>query len=86
MHLLSEIAKHWGKAIKIIWNGQDRTSMFYSTHDADYVELAQLGMNHAGIVFGQQHKHTIGQWVNFLELVYTIYEVSDFVNVVEYVK
>lgn len=30
------------------------------THDSDYVDLAADGREHAGIVFGQQHKHTIG--------------------------
>ena len=36
------------------------------THDADYVDLAARGTSHAGIVFGQQHKHGIGDWVRYL--------------------
>lgn len=41
------------------------TAMGYvlCTHDADYVEMAAQGATHAGIVFGQQHKHGIGDWV-----------------------
>jgi hypothetical protein len=30
------------------------------THDTDYLELAASGIKHAGIIFGQQHKHSIG--------------------------
>jgi hypothetical protein len=30
------------------------------THDPDYVELSQQEQQHAGIILGQQHKHTIG--------------------------
>jgi hypothetical protein len=54
------------------------------THDADYVELAQSGMEHAGIIFGQQHKHTIGDWVRFIELIYGVYTANEMRNVVEY--
>lgn len=30
------------------------------THDIDYIELAATGVEHSGIVFGQQHRHGIG--------------------------
>jgi predicted nuclease of predicted toxin-antitoxin system len=30
-----------------------------STHDSDYIDLATAGTQHAGIIFGQQDKHTI---------------------------
>ena len=56
------------------------------THDPDYVELAQQEQQHAGIILGQQHKHTIGDWVAFLELVHTIFDADDMRNVVEYLK
>lgn len=56
------------------------------THDADYVVLASLGKTHAGIVFGQQDKHSIGEWVAFLELMHGVYDAEDMLNVVEYVK
>lgn len=56
------------------------------THDADYVEMAVSGVEHAGIVIGKQYKHTIGDWVNFLELVHGVYEAEEMRNLVEYVK
>jgi hypothetical protein len=56
------------------------------THDSDYVELASSGHEHAGIVFGQQHKHTIGDWVLFLELIYPVYDADEMRNLVEYVR
>lgn len=56
------------------------------THDADYLELVSDGKEHAGIVFGQQHKHSIGEWVSFLELVHRVYDADEMKNLVEYVK
>ena len=55
------------------------------THDADYVELAAGGVEHAGIVFGQQHRHGIGDWVRFLELVHAAYELDEMRNRIEYI-
>jgi hypothetical protein len=39
------------------------------THDADFLILAAQGHHHAGIAFGQQDQHTIGDWVSFLTLI-----------------
>ena len=55
------------------------------THDVDYVELAASGVEHSGIVFGQQHRHSIGDWVRFLELVHAAYEPDEMRNRIEYV-
>ena len=56
------------------------------THDTDYIELAMSGVQHGGIVIGRQHKHTIGDWVSFLELIYGVYEAEEMHNVIEFVK
>jgi hypothetical protein len=56
------------------------------TYDTDYVELATSGMQHAGIVIAKQYKHTIGDWISFLELVYGVYEAEEMQSIVEYVK
>jgi hypothetical protein len=55
------------------------------THDSDYVELAAGGVDHSGIVFGQQHRHGIGDWVRFLELVHAAYEPDEMRNRIEYI-
>lgn len=55
------------------------------TYDSDYVELAASGIKHSGIVFGQQHRHGIGDWVRFLELVHTVYDFTDMYNRIEYI-
>jgi hypothetical protein len=55
------------------------------THDADYLDLAQTGLEHAGLIFGQQHKHGVGHWVNFLELVHSVYSSEEMQNRIEYV-
>ena len=56
------------------------------TNDADYVELASSGLAHAGIVFGQQHKHDIGDWVLFLELLASVVDAEEMFNRIEYVS
>ena len=54
------------------------------TNDADYVDLATSGIEHAGIVFGQQHKHGVGDWVRFLELLASVLEPDEMHNRIEY--
>ena len=56
----------------------------FCTHDADFIELAIAGVEHAGIVFGQQHKHGIGDRVRFLELLTAVYEPKEMENRIEY--
>ena len=55
------------------------------THDPDYVQLATSGIEHTGVVLGQQHKHSIGDWVRFLELLYALLDAEEMHNRVEYV-
>lgn len=50
------------------------------THDADFVVLATSGVEHAGIVFGQQQKHTIGDWVRVLSRLHATYQAEDVLN------
>jgi hypothetical protein len=54
------------------------------THDADFIEMAMDGTEHAGIVFGQQEKHMIGDWVRGLSRLHATYEDTDFINRVEF--
>jgi hypothetical protein len=56
------------------------------THDVDYIELAASGVQHAGIVIGKQYKHTIGDWVSFLELIHGVYSAEEMRNLVEYLR
>jgi hypothetical protein len=66
---------------------QRATAMGYvfCTHDADFIEMAATGVEHTGIVFGQQHKHGIGDWVRFLELLAAIAEPDEMKNRVEFI-
>lgn len=61
-----------------------RMGYVFCPHDADFVDMASSGKEHAGIVFGQQHKHTIGEWVQFLELIHGVYTPDEIHNLVEY--
>jgi hypothetical protein len=36
------------------------------TCDADFLVLAQTGVDHAGIVFGAMQRFTIGDWIRYL--------------------
>ncbi len=54
------------------------------TFDSDFLRLAGEGTAHAGIVFGQQDRHYIGDWVKFLVLMHAVYTPEDMQNRVEY--
>ncbi len=46
--------------------------------------MASEGTSHAGIVFGQQEVHGIGDWMRGLELIHAVYTAEEMVNRVEY--
>ena len=54
------------------------------TNDNDFLELANSGIEHAGIVFGEQDVVFIGTWVNFLELMHGVYQPEELENRVEF--
>jgi len=54
------------------------------TYDADFLSLAAEGSEHAGIVFGQQDTHYIGDWVNYLERIHAAYTAEEMRNRVAY--
>jgi hypothetical protein len=54
------------------------------TYDADYLRLAAQAIEHAGIVFGQQEVHYIGEWVNWLTLMPAVYTADEMKNRVEH--
>lgn len=62
-----------------------RLGYVFCTNDADFVELAASGVSHPGIVFGQQHKHSIGDWVRFLELLASVIDAEEMYNRIEFV-
>lgn len=54
------------------------------TADTDFLRLVAEGVEHAGIVFGVQEEHTVGDWVRALELICFVYTAEDMRNHVEY--
>lgn len=54
------------------------------TTDVDFLRLAATGVPHAGIIFGNQQDHTLGDWVKNLELLCFVYTTQDMANHVEY--
>jgi hypothetical protein len=54
------------------------------THDYDFVYLASTGIEHAGLIIGQQDKHKIGDWVKGLILIHAVYSVEEMQNRIEY--
>ena len=54
------------------------------TSDADFLILSATQIEHAGIVFGKQEDHSIGDWVKGLELLCFVYEADEMKNHVEF--
>lgn len=54
------------------------------TTDVDFLRMAAEGMPHAGIIFGVQQEHTLGDWVKALEIISFIYTPDEMENHVEY--
>jgi len=54
------------------------------SNDPDFIELASEGIQHGGIVIGEQEVHHIGSWVEYLELMHAVYEVDEVINRLEF--
>ncbi len=54
------------------------------TYDNDFLDLVASGIQHTGVVFGQQDVHYIGDWVNWLTLMHAVYTPEEMLNRVEY--
>lgn len=54
------------------------------TNDSDFLHLASAGVEHYGIVFGQQDIHYIGEWVTWLALMHAIYTPDELKNRIEF--
>jgi hypothetical protein len=55
------------------------------TTDTDFLIMASAGIEHAGIIFGAQEDHSVGDWVKELELICFVYEPEDMRNRVEFI-
>ena len=55
-----------------------------ATSDADFLRMSAEEIEHAGMIYGKQSTHSIGDWVKGLELVCSVYTAEDMQNVVEY--
>ena len=55
------------------------------TNDQDFLRLARTGIEHAGIVFGQQRRMTIGAWVRALVAIHGRFSAEDMINRVEFI-
>lgn len=55
------------------------------TMDDDFLELAARGIAHAGIIWCEQDKYSIGDWVRYLRLVHAVYEADELSNEVLFV-
>ena len=55
------------------------------TEDDDFLRLLKSGVQHSGIVKGENTKHSIGTWVEFLKFVHATCTADEMRNRVEYV-
>jgi len=50
------------------------------TADDDFLKLAARGIRHAGIIWCEQDKYSIGDWVRYLRLVHAVYDADELRN------
>ena len=55
------------------------------TADDDFIKLAAQGIEHAGIIWGEQADHSIGDWVRYLRLVHAAQSAEEMTNTINYV-
>jgi predicted nuclease of predicted toxin-antitoxin system len=55
------------------------------TQDDDYLALHGAGSEHVGIVYAHQQEHSVGEIIEFLVLVWSVYKPEEMHNRVEYV-
>ena len=63
-----------------------RMGRVFCTNDSDFIEIASEGIEHTGIVVGQQEKHFIGTWVKYLIKLHEDFRPNDLANLVSYVS
>ncbi len=55
------------------------------TADDDFIKLAAQGIEHAGIIWGEQDERSIGEWVKYLRLVHAVQSADEMTNTINYV-
>ena len=55
------------------------------TSDDDFIKLAAMGIEHAGVIWGEQADHSIGDWVRYLRLVSDVQSAEEMLNTINYV-
>jgi hypothetical protein len=54
------------------------------TQDDDFLRLAASGIHHAGVIYNKQGTKTLGQIIEFLELVHVCMAEEEMMDHVEY--
>jgi predicted nuclease of predicted toxin-antitoxin system len=55
------------------------------THDADFLRIHQQGIKHTGIIYSRQGRHSIGQIILFLVLIWQSQTYESMINHVEFI-
>ena len=50
------------------------------TADDDFLKWRARGITHAGIIWSEQGKYSIGDWVRYLRLVHAVYDADELRN------
>ena len=50
------------------------------TEDRDFLRLSSQGIAHAGIIWGEQDKYSIGDWIRFLRFVHALSNADEMRN------
>ncbi|MCY3831865.1 MAG: DUF5615 family PIN-like protein [Chloroflexi bacterium] len=55
------------------------------TVDDDFLKLAAQGIEHAGIIWGEQDKYSIGDWIRYLRFIHAACDADELQNEVYFV-
>jgi len=76
----------WGTRIKVTWNAAREMDRVLCTYDADFLRPAAEGLEHAGIIFAQQRKASIGGWVKELRALHARLQPEEIQNQMVYLS
>ena len=66
------------------WHSPPRKVESWSTHDSDLIAIHHSGTPHAGIIYGEKDRHTIGQLVRSTAPVLEVSEPAEMIDRLEY--
>lgn len=96
-HAIAKTLRQYGIDVTIVpdvnlLSAPDHVQLYFAsvenrvlfTLDADYLKMNLLPINHAGIIYCHQRKHTVGEIIKYLKLYWETYSAEEMTNKLEY--